>query len=449
MIPMIPRLEHIYQMIERGKGQLFQLKVGQILRGQVINILNETQAIVQIQGTKMLARMEVQLTKGQQAFFRVMSIGNEIKLKVLTDPTPSSKPITSSEELLQLLNIKNSPENRGLLLKLLDNQLPIEKGIFDEISKILKMMKQNEDTDVLQAVKWLISKDLPVTANYIRSAHEFLFGEGFVTKLLDLSRLAETWLSSNQHKNVPISKEITTKIQNLHQRIDEFLSNAQTLIHQNQNQNQIQQQIPFQPEHFLDRMVKYIEQFQLNMTDRTDFLINENENTLKEVITQLLSHKNHLPEELVSRLEKIVDHILGQQLLITPDQGIFSQFILQFPSFVPFSTNPVFIQVHSKKEEGRAINPKDVHFAFLFGLNHLGELVVHLHILQKQIFVQIQNDYPLIKELVRELEPNFLAFIKEQGYQTSGITVQPFTKGEAKVDYPFSSFTHKGVDIKI
>lgn len=75
--------------------------------------------------------------------------------------------------------------------------------------------------------------------------------------------------------------------------------------------------------------------------------------------------------------------------------------------------------------------------------------MVHLHILQKQIFVQIQNDYPLIKELVRELEPNFLAFIKEQGYQTSGITVQPFTKGEAKVDYPFSSFTHKGVDIKI
>lgn len=50
-----------------------------------MDLIDNRNALVMINNTKLLARLEIPLEKGQKSWFMVTSTGEEVKLKIMTE----------------------------------------------------------------------------------------------------------------------------------------------------------------------------------------------------------------------------------------------------------------------------------------------------------------------------------------------------------------------------
>ena len=132
-------------------AKTLQLKTGQFVQGKVVESLNQQMAMIAIRGMKIIAKTEVPLAKGQEAWFMVLSEEGEIpKLKMLDSYYPSENRESAISELLKSIQLKDSPELRKVVSYLLEKNVPLSKEniqtIEDYIASNYKGM-----TTVLQA----------------------------------------------------------------------------------------------------------------------------------------------------------------------------------------------------------------------------------------------------------------------------------------------------------
>jgi len=121
---------YIQTSFKTGNVKALNLQPGQIVKGTVLELIDSQNALVTIKDTKLLARLEVGLEKGQRSWFMVSSVGEEVKLKILTDNTTPNKAITTNQELMKNLDIKNTANNRAIITELVSKELPIGKQFF-------------------------------------------------------------------------------------------------------------------------------------------------------------------------------------------------------------------------------------------------------------------------------------------------------------------------------
>lgn len=521
------RLHSLFQSFENGKVQELHLTKGQLVQGKIVELINGKQAIVFLQGTKVLANLEVPVTKGQHAWFLVTSASKEIRLKLMNKNKDTNQLIQSSRELLSYFGLKNTEINRAILSELIKFDLPIEKGVFHQLSKLI-----DQETDIpklIPALKFVMEKELPIHATHIRAVYE-LFEEGsLLQKISDLKQGIETFLSEIVHrsslekdtfsspvKNEPISKEILLLLQKVHQQSQRFIEHF-PLIQQGTKKENLTIQLPpklqtdeivhlpkktsvngirnfsqttqgdgviYRPSNLqtdetvprlqktstdelvnlsqkmttqeleiekldihqlFSRLIRYLEQLDLNPyhTDGKKPLTSFIEN-----LKQLYLYKEQLPKDILPMMEKVMHHIAGQRLAMLPEPAMFTQFVIQMPNFFDFAKKPTLVQIHSKKKAGKRFDPEDIRFVFLFQMDYLQEMMVNLHVLQKQLTIQVFNDHWLIKEIIKALEPAFIKAIEEQGYHTSGISVHAMNKNHVSA-ISAHSYAYKGVDIRI
>lgn len=448
-------IESFIRSINIGNAKAINLQPGQVVQGKVIELLGNGQAFVSVQGSKLLARLEVPLSKDQKSWFLVTSVSKEIRLKLMAENGTTDRANSSTQKLFEHLNLKNTETNRQLISEMLKYNLPLEKGLVESISKSLS---QNMDVkEVIPVVKVLAEKKIPINLSNIRSLQEFFKDDSLVNKLNDLGQAIEKLFTSIKG-NATIPKDLTNLLQKVQQQSvqlnEEFnyLNKDSNTVKESSkiNSNLTQQKIEVpkvESNKILPQITKFLEQIQVKTAAQ---VINEQNPSLKENLEQLMLKKDALPRDIATNLEKAFHHIAGQHLILAPDASVFTQTILQIPGFFPFSEKPVFVQVHTKKKDGKQIDPDDMRLVFLFQLDHLGDVMTKMHVLQKQIFIQVLNNNPVTKEIIKSLEPSFLEFVNNNGFQTSGITVKPMEKKQANnISSLSSSNTYKGVDIRV
>lgn len=517
-------LDSFFHTVDRGNIQQLNLRIGQLVKGQILEIFNGRQALVSIQGTPIVANLEIPVTKGQKSWFVVTSAQDEIKLKIINEDTHTNEQNHASRspetprEILKQLELKNNEKNLSIVEEMMKHDLPIDKESFDLLAK---MVQNKEDMkSITPALKLLSLKGLPMTKTNLHAVQEFVHDEGFIQKLLNLSNEIQTVMSRSNEEINSLSKELQNQLKTLEQSLQGLIKDFQVInpdvqrqdkltenkmkpeeskfqleqktqqeqklqaeqkilidqrdpkgtipernqgikgnehVQESKSSSQINKEIHFtnkinfqepmkmDSEKFLDKMVQFLEELELKPSQE----ISQREiASLKEQMEQLYLQKEQLPKSLLPSLERAILHITGQHLLVQEDTSLFTQTVIQFPDFVLHTKEPVFLQIHSKKENGKPINPDDVKLVFLFQLNDLKEVMVQVQIMQKQMFIQLYNDHPAIKTIMKQLEPSLLEFIKEQGYQTTGITVQSMSKEQSKTNIT-SMPSYKGVDIRI
>lgn len=175
--------------LDKSKVDLLSLKVGQIVKGNVVQLFDGNQALVSIKGTTVLAKTEVPLAKGQQSMFLVTAADDDIKLKLLKDGGGSTNNQSTSsavtKEVLKYLDLKSSTTNKQIVEGFIKENLPLDKATVNTISNLVD--EGYELKNLLATSKVLSDKKLPITDINLRVVSQFFNEDGLADKLTKLN----------------------------------------------------------------------------------------------------------------------------------------------------------------------------------------------------------------------------------------------------------------------
>jgi hypothetical protein len=357
-----------------------ELYPGQIVRGQIIKHLPEQQALVQIGNLKVIAQMENDLTPGEGAWLQVQQAGHPAVLKILRTRDRSSTGKTSNDgfsALTESLSIDDTPENRKILNRLVDERLPIHSKDINQI----KDMIQSRGVS-LDMVIFALRKGMPLSIEGIDSLQQFFngiqnpeIGQGLLNKLGSMLASFGTNIDSTSELSSIVTKAL------------QLIREMEGLDFRWPSGNQIQHLL-----RSLDQLNEQLLYLQKNLN-----IPNEND-------------QNHL--------DRIIQYITGQQLMLSPTVAPLQQWIIDLPLA---DGQQGFVQIESKKEPSGQIDPDNCRMLFYLDLNALGNLVVDLLITKKFVTLNLRGDHPELGDMIEMYRNELAAGLKDVGYLLTGI----------------------------
>lgn len=213
----ITGLDNTFLTIEKPAGKAISLKLGEIVKAEVMDILPAGGVTLKIKGDFITAKTEVSLEKGTVAFFKVTDLpaeGKDLKLQFM-GYTPES--VREQEMPLPSFNLKESPIPK--LIQELTNSLSDIKNSAasgkeaDSLSSKLK----NINSEILKALPSDINslpKEVRVQLQNLLQASLKVTGESIQTKLDKfISQLPES--IKNHHLVQNLTKDLIVSIEKL------------------------------------------------------------------------------------------------------------------------------------------------------------------------------------------------------------------------------------------
>ena len=183
----ITGFDNTFLTIEKPAGKAISLKLGEIVKAEVMDILPSGGVTLKIKGDFITAKTEVPLEKGAVAFFKVTDLpaeGKDLKLQFMGYTPESAK---KQEMPLPSYSLKESPIPK-LIQELTNSLTDIKKGIASGGEKadanIVKL--QNINSEILKALPTDINslpKEIRTQLQNLLQASLKATGEGIQTRL--------------------------------------------------------------------------------------------------------------------------------------------------------------------------------------------------------------------------------------------------------------------------
>jgi len=183
--------------LQKQEAKTLELRAGQVVRGVVLQVLDDQEAIVSINGTPVKARLETPLQPGQASWMQVQpetSGGVGLVLKTVKAGHESSDEMIARQ--LKELGLRDTPQNRELLRQA--SEMGIELRSKD--AKALAAFLARQDAPI-DSARWIQSalitmqRGLPLTAETVQSIAQAVHGKPLpqlLTSLLtQLGQLSE------------------------------------------------------------------------------------------------------------------------------------------------------------------------------------------------------------------------------------------------------------------
>ncbi|MCU6707084.1 hypothetical protein M6D81_00065 [Paenibacillus sp. J5C_2022] len=182
-----------------GETRAMELKVGQVVRGVVMKLLDNNEAIVQINGVTIRAKLEMPLQAGQSAYLQVQpeSRGSMVVLKGV-DPGALGLADGALRDLVKLLGLPDGRWAEELVKGLRSEGIPFDRETgraFRQAVTVMPGGMQHEQW--IEAAAAAFKRGLPMTAGSIAAMHQLMFGQQLHT-LLDTMRGQLLGLSQQQ-----------------------------------------------------------------------------------------------------------------------------------------------------------------------------------------------------------------------------------------------------------
>ncbi|WP_336779617.1 hypothetical protein [Paenibacillus illinoisensis] len=187
-----------------GNAKPLELKEGQVVRGSVVSVSEDGgEAVLQIQGVQVRAKLETPLRPGETTLLQVQPPGeNGVTVMKPLAGTLSELPQASLNNLLQEVGLPDTKGNRELLLAMQRSGLPLTK---DNVAMVQSMMTvkpaQVPVEEWVQATGIAFQRGLPITAETVKGLHQTVFGPPLHQLLNGLTEQLETFLTQNAGKN--------------------------------------------------------------------------------------------------------------------------------------------------------------------------------------------------------------------------------------------------------
>ncbi|MEK4665801.1 hypothetical protein MHH93_28295, partial [Priestia sp. FSL H7-0729] len=186
-----------------GNAKPLELKEGQVVRGSVVSVSDDGgDAVLQIQGVQVRAKLETPLRPGETTLLQVQPPGeNGITVMKPMSGTLAELPQASLNNLLQDVGLPDTKGNRELLLAMQRSGLPLTK---DNVAMVQNMMTakpaQVPVEEWVQATGIAFQRGLPVTAETVKGLHQTVFGPPLHQLLSGLADQLETMLTQTTGK---------------------------------------------------------------------------------------------------------------------------------------------------------------------------------------------------------------------------------------------------------
>nr|WP_145402796.1 DNA ligase [Paenibacillus xylanexedens] len=189
-----------------GNAKPLELKEGQVVRGSVVSVSDDGgEAVLQIQGVQVRAKLETPLRPGETTLLQVQP-PSENGMTVMKPVAGSltELPQASLNNLMQEVGLPDTKDNRELLIAMQRSGLPLTK---DNVAMVQTMMAakpaQVPVEEWVQATGIAFQRGLPVTAETVKGLHQTVFGPPLHQLLSGLADQLESLLSQTTGKPVP------------------------------------------------------------------------------------------------------------------------------------------------------------------------------------------------------------------------------------------------------
>ncbi|GAA3406701.1 hypothetical protein ACFFNY_24675 [Paenibacillus hodogayensis] len=182
--------------VQPTEAKTLELKAGEVVKGMVLQLLGEQDAIVNIGGVHVRAKLESPLQQGQVTFLQVQpeSNGSQTVLK----PVGVMPPLLTDDSLTELLlkfGIKDGAQARQLGNQLQQAGIPLTRENVQRFADIVKAAPADVPADQsLEAAIVASKRNLPLTREAVQSLREAMFGQPLTAQLDRLEGQAQAAL---------------------------------------------------------------------------------------------------------------------------------------------------------------------------------------------------------------------------------------------------------------
>ncbi|SEF57284.1 flagellar hook-length control protein FliK [Paenibacillus sp. UNC499MF] len=176
--------------MQAAEPKTLELKPGQVVKGVVLQVYDNQEAQMSIDGVQVRAKLETPLAPGQTAWLQVQpeSTGGQVVLKPAAGP---AVPATQEEigQMLKQTGLKDTAVNRELVQMMKQQGIPLTKEAAAPLQEIMSRIPASVKPEQwVQAVGVAIGKGLPLTPDTVGAVHQALFGKPFGETLQNLAQ---------------------------------------------------------------------------------------------------------------------------------------------------------------------------------------------------------------------------------------------------------------------
>ncbi|CAN7519035.1 hypothetical protein [Paenibacillus sp. LjRoot56] len=195
-----------------------ELKVGQIVKGVVLQLLSDQEALVNIGGTQVRAKLETPLKQGDVTMLQVQpeSKGGQIILK----PLVASDVLIADDslgELLKAFEIKDTASNRQMVQQIQQEGIPVSKENVKAFESVIREMPQGVGKEEwLQAAVLASKRGLPLTPATVDALKQVTTGPPAGQVLEKLEQQANALLEQDPtHPAADTAKQVVSLLKEL------------------------------------------------------------------------------------------------------------------------------------------------------------------------------------------------------------------------------------------
>jgi hypothetical protein len=416
----------VLQTLGSGKaiGNELELKIGSVVRATLLEYLKNGDVWLQIGDGKMRARLEAELKPGDQVDLLVtgQQKGGALELKLIGHAAPNQErgtlPLPNLSALLKALGMPEQEETKALVQEWMSRRLPLQEGTLKAALQVLQERGGVKSTDVATLGK-MAELGIPISAATFEAMDTLDHGPRLHELLSRIQNRLQDVLKGSPFPENQNSRPETTAGEQValghafSEQTRKGLSDlARSIAHLLQ-----------ETDGGADDLAAAVRKLGLEFEDKLAHALrrlggDRDANALRSALQAalafdpdegpplkqaLLQAQASLPElqqagaqELAGELRTLLQHVTGQQLMQTPQ--VRTDHFYQFAA-VPLQINgqlqTVELHVMARKGPGqKKLDSANCYILFHLEMPNLGELDIHLHIVNRVVGVRFQTDAP-------------------------------------------------------
>ncbi|MDQ0887505.1 hypothetical protein QFZ81_002593 [Paenibacillus sp. V4I9] len=201
-----------------SESKVLELKVGQIVKGVVLQLLSDQEALINIGGVQVRAKLETPLKQGDVTMLQVQpeSSGGQILLKPLT---ASDVQIAddSLSELLKAFTLKDTAGNRQMVQQMQQEGVPVSKENVKDFEAVMRSMPEDVNKEEwTQAAVLAYKKGFPLTETTVGALRQVTTGPPVGKVLEQLEQQAIAMLEQDPaHPAADTAKQVVSLLKEL------------------------------------------------------------------------------------------------------------------------------------------------------------------------------------------------------------------------------------------
>ncbi|QYK66861.1 DNA ligase [Paenibacillus sp. S02] len=166
--------------VKAGEAKKLDMQPGQVVRGVVLKVSEDGgEAVLQIQGSQVRAKLETPLQPGQTTTFQVQpaSPSGMTVLKPLNDVANTPQQTVALTDVLESVGLPDTAQNRELIQAMQKNGVPLTSENAASLREAMAKQSGNVQLGTfVQAAAVAFQRGLPLTAESINGLRQAMFG---------------------------------------------------------------------------------------------------------------------------------------------------------------------------------------------------------------------------------------------------------------------------------